>query len=544
MSIFTKKGSIPGTVSPEPQKYNAVRGFTASAAKVNLRDTTEVQAIGRRQKSDQWQYEAWDYYNYIGEVRYSANLVAQILSRINIFAAYVENSASAPSPIESVHKDNIDEQLQQDAANVIRLLETGSGGVSGLLRSAALNFFVVGECYLVQEPATYSKPERWQIRSVHELVTDGSGTKVSLKTRRDAKPNEYVDLDPSAHAVRMWKNHPQFSGEADSSLRAVLDICEQLLLLSRQERVQSRSALNNGILYIPESITNLYESDGDLPEGVEVDRPSLEEEFLKSVIESIENEMSGNTVAPFILRGPDDLGEKIKHITIQRDVDATTVEKVTSLLDRILSGLDIPKDVAKGLSSVKYSNAIIIEESLYSAHIEPLILLIVDELTEAFLKPVLKSYGYTDEQLRDIVLWYDPSAITAKPSKSEAATTGYEKKIISKEAWRRANGFSESDAPSELEKAERMMDEKGLISEAVMERLLSLLLPSVMNGLRQDQLGAMDPNEANNLEQALGGDPNAVPEEQPAAPTTEEQPVEGEIDTSEASSTYREEGQV
>ena len=81
-----------------------------------------------------------------------------------------------------------------------------------------------------------------------------------------------------------------------------------------------------------------------------------------------------------------DLGDKIKHIRIQREIDTTTIDKVNSLLDRILSGLAIPKDVAAGLSGVKYSNAIIVEETLYSSHIEPLIMQQLDTRTRLFLR--------------------------------------------------------------------------------------------------------------------------------------------------------------
>lgn len=546
MSIF-RKGPTPETVTPEAQNFNAFRGITASAERVDLKNAKEVQAIGRRQKADKWQYEAWDYYNYIAEVQYSATLVADIVSRINIFAGYVTDSSMVPSPMQSMHKDDVDEQLQKDAINAMRLLESGTGGSSGLLRTIALNMFITGECYLVKEPATYTRSERWQARSVHELVVDGAGTAVSLKPRADAKKEEYLPLNSGAYAARMWRNHPQYSGEADSSMRSVLDLCEQLLLVSRQDRVYSRSALNNGILYIPDEITNLYESDGDGPDTedgltriADQNMPTIEEEFLNSVLESIESEMSGSTVAPFILRGPAEYAEKIKHITLQRPLDSTTVEKVNSLLDRILSGLAIPKDVAAGLSGVKYSNAIIVHETLYSSHIEPITLLIVDQLTEAFLRPVLKSYGYTEEQIRDIVIWYDPSAITAKPSKAEAATTGYENKIISKAAWRRANGFGESDAPDEMEKAERLADEKGLVSEAMMERIMSILYPTVFNGLRQDQLGAMNPEDAGALEEAID-----APESQPEAPAEGDDVVtepEGPVDTSDATSDFNPEG--
>lgn len=530
MSIFKKTPNQDGTVSPVAQPFNAYRAITASAERVNLKSAKEVQAIAKRQKSDKWQYDAWSYYEYIPEVHYSANLIADVLSRINVYPAYVDDTSKTPSSIKNMQKDVVAEELQREAINAMRLLETGTGGSSGVLRAMALNLFVSGECYLVKEPPTYSRGERWQIRSVHELHISNDGRQFSLKTRRDTKDTDLIPVGAQAYAARMWHNHPQYSDEADSSMRSVLDLCDQLLLVSRQERVHARSALNNGILFIPDELSDLSSPDGDMDNPLDETAhlsgdvvPSIEEDIMSSVMESVENEMSGSTVAPLIIRGPGDLGDQIKHITFQRDVDETTTAKTAALLDRILSGLAIPKDVAAGLSGVKYSNAVIIHETLYSSHIEPLILMICDQLTTAFLRPVLKSYGYTDEELRDVVVWYDPSAITAKPSKSEAANAGYDNKIISGEAWRRAHGFSDADAPTEEEIALRLALEKGLVSEAVMERILMLNFPNVFNGLRDDQLGAMNPEDAQAIDQAVGG----APAEGAPAPTQE-------IDTSDA----------
>lgn len=551
MSIFRRKIQ-PVTASAQPQedrKINTpVKGLVAAAQAINLRDKDEVAAINKRQKTDQWQQEAYEYYRYIPEVHYSANLVADVLSRVNIYVGVVTDSSLIPSPVESMHKDTIDENLQRDAVNVMRLLETGPGGTTGLLRKIALHMFVVGECYLVQQKETFYQPERWDIKSVHEIVTSNSGDTVHIKTREDQRPTdlEELNLEQKPYIARMWRDDPQYSGHADSSLRSVLDLCEQLLLLSRQERVESRSALNNGIIFLPDEIANLHNSDGNI-ESVDEDyaqvseiQPDLEEELLEAIMESVEDETAGSTVAPFIIRGPGEAGEKIRHITMQRMTDKTTIERSNAVLDRILNGLAIPKDIAAGLSATKYSNSAVIEQTLYSAHIEPLALLIVDELTKAFLKPVLKSYGYSDKELRDLVVWYDPSAIIAKPSKAEAATTGYQMKMISRDAWRRANGFADSDAPTQLEIAERMMDEKGLISEAVMERLMARILPEIMNGLRDDQLGAMNPQDAQALEESLGG--THEPAETAEEFDKRNQDEHSNVDSSEATQIYRKDG--
>ena len=81
------------------------------------------------------------------------------------------------------------------------------------------------------------------------------------------------------------------------------------------------------------------------------------------------------------------------------------------------------------------------------------------------------------------------------------------------------------------------MDDKGLVSEAVMERLLAILYPSIMNGLRDDQLGANDPQDANALEQALNGQIPESPTPQPQTDTAQGSETQ-EVDDSEASSDY------
>lgn len=500
-----------------PASFNAPRGITASAALVDLRNKKEIESIGKRRQTDKWQAEAWDYYDLIGEVKASANLIANVLSRINLYPAYVEDAASIPSNINSV--EGLEEGLQKYAEDSLFLLESGNGGTAGLLRDAALNLFVVGECWLVKEPAkTPYEADRWQIRSVDEIInTTGKDATAAIKPRRDSKPADYTYLPRNQFISRIWRSHPRYSDEADSSMRGLLDICDELLLMGRTSRATAKSRLNAGMLFIPDGITNMTQSDSDDPEVDDED--SFEEQLIDAMVTPIADEASASAVVPLVVRGPEDMGEKIKFIKFERTIDPQIIARSEKLLDRILAGLDIPLDVAKGLSGVKYSNAILIEEQLYKAHIEPLVLMIVDCLTIGFLRPYLRATGmFPEDQINKTVIWYDPSAITAKPSKAEAATTGYGIGAVSKAAWRRYNGFAESDAPSELEVAQRFANERGALSETLTEALVKTMVPAhILEQNRQDALGESDPASANALGEALG-----------TGPVTGEAPVEGE----------------
>ena len=96
-----------------------------------------------------------------------------------------------------------------------------------------------------------------------------------------------------------------------------------------------------------------------------------------------------------------------------------------------MQGLDVPKDIVTGLANVKYSNAMQIDESLYKAHIEPLMLLIVDALTVMYLRPYLIANGYSPEEVKDVCVWYDPSLVATRNDRAADADMGFDKLAIS-----------------------------------------------------------------------------------------------------------------
>lgn len=523
MSILNRRGASDSSENRKEVRQalpsNTPRALTASAVRVNLKDKKEIEAVAARRMTDKWQEEAWEYYDYIPEVSFSANLVANILSRINLYVGYVTNTASAPSNIADV--PDLDKDLIEAAEEVLYLLESGNGGTSGILRDAALNFFIAGECYLVREPARFSNgmQEKYQIRSINEIISTTTSRKptLAIKPRRDSKQTDYIMLPQDGYVARLWKTHPRYGDEADSSMRPLLELCDSLLLLERTINAQAKAKLPAGILFIPDGISNGYQSDGDMqPEYGDDGEPiapladdgsdAFEEELNRALTGPLSDETSAAVVQPLLIRGAPELGEKIRHIDLSRPFDISHNTMAQGKLDRILAGLDIPKDVAAGLSGVKYSNAILIEEQLYKAHIEPLILMIVDALTTSFLRPALIAAGFDQKDVNRVVVWYDPSAITAKPSKAEASVTLYGIGAVSLDAVRRANGFSDSDAPDDLERLQRFAMERGMLNEATTELAVDSILPEgFKEDLRQKQLANSDPAAVESLGDALGG---------------------------------------
>lgn len=512
-----------GVVYAESQVFNTPRPLTAAAAQVKLDDKTEAELFKARRlsASTAWQSEAWEYYDSIGEVKYAFNLVASVVSRIRLYAAAISNPDQAPSPINGVEK--VDDRLAAAAQRALDRLSSAYGGQPGLLKDAALNLQVTGECYLVQIPERIGSglPETWDMRSTDELQVDSKGNYI-INPRRDigggtssmmSQGNkEAIPLPKSAFVGRIWRAHPRYSQEADSSLRGLLDLCAELLLLNRTFRATARSRLNAGALYLPDGLSVAagpdpdypYDEDGNYNESYTAEEAAddFEDQLIDAMTTPIKDEDSASAVVPLIIRGPAELGDKIKQFKFERSFDPALAQRADRVLERIMQGLDVPKDVVTGLANVKYSNALQIDEALYKAHIEPLMLLIVDALTVVYLRPYLIANGYPEEEVKNVCVWYDPSLVATRNDRAADADMGFDKLAVSYDSWRRAHGFADSDAPDPKEFVLRMIIQKGMVTPELTEALLRSVAPEVMGDLREQAMaegGAPIPPEIDQL---------------------------------------------
>lgn len=517
VSIFRWADEIPtdpDTGALAPAVYNRPRSITASAKRVSLKNSADIEKLTFRSKRVKWQADAWDYYDLIGEIKFAANLVSNVLSRINLYVGYVENTAQVPAHI----RNSSASEYSEISEAVLQLLESNDDGTAGLLRMASLNLFIAGEYYLVKIPgnAFTKEPEKWEVHSVDEVVVEGTGDKadVYIRSAPDEDRKFWIKLPRDGYICRMWRKHPRYTSEADSSLKGVLDDCDDLLLYTRESRSVSKSRVASGILYIPSEIseTSVPNSDADeSSDGTDSNEPDLVDELADALIEPIGDDASIYSSVPYVLQGPADYADKIRYISLNRSIDPMYQQNIEFKLERILSSLDIPKDIAKGMSSVKYSNGVLIEESLYKSHIEPLILMITDIFTSGFLRPALIGNGVPEEIANKIVIWYDPSAITAKPSKSEAANFGITNQLISDSAWRSANGFSDSEGPSEVQTARDFLRSKLVLNDPqIVTQLLERALPELMADTRKNSLSNSDESSAGALNEVLGMTPEGV----------------------------------
>lgn len=534
------------TKQATPAPYSARRGFTASAAKINLRDRNETQdVVNTRSANAEWQGKAWDHFDTIGEVAFAFGLVASVMSRIRLFPAVITDPDSPPAPLvdavsierpageddaDAVHKANrgIDPRLAVQARDKFFQVVKPKH-VPEIMRSFALNISVPGECYLAEYDG------RWHCKSTDELRVETDGVP-KLRKRTGSTPR---DLPKETVIGRVWRHHPRYSGDPWSSMKALSDDCEELRLLSRVIRSNSRARLNAGILFVPDEVVVASQTPTDDQEIAEAEEDSFEKELYAALVGPVDDEANGNTVVPLLLRGPGELADKIKHIELARKIDEFLVARADRTLERIMQGIDVPKDTVSGLANVKYSNAIQIDESLYKAHVEPLALLIADAVTDIIWHPLLRALEWDQADIDRCVIWYDPSEVTTRPNRAEDAQALYDANELSGSALRAARGFSETDKPTEEELATKVAL-AGMVPPELMMVLFQHAFPTVLkkigtaagaaetlpDTLQQTLAGTEMPNTDPGLEPTVPeGPPVAQPT--PTAPAAEEAPPEG-----------------
>lgn len=465
-----------------PPAANTSRlGFVASAQRLKLGTKTARKEI-LRPTARGWQATAWDYYDEIGEIKFAFNLKASIMSRVRLYPGIIVDRSEAPVEVTEWLKNFSERGLETETATAFTEASIASlddldagvlGGLPELVRSASLNFDVAGEMFLLAPSA-----RRYVLASTSELTVQGDT--YSLTQSADDRSGGSATgkkLKKDIYAARIWRKHPRWSKDPDSSMRGVLDQCEKLVLLDRVVRTTARSALPAGAVFMPDGI-HVSTSDDD-------EEMSLEEVIYDAWTAPMSDEAAGTTIVPLILRGPIELGEKIKRLELVRLFDPELAAAADRALERLLAGIDVPKDMVSGLSDTKYSNAIIIDDGLYKAHIEPGALGICDAFTTVYHRVKLRQAGFPEELVRRAVIWYDPSDIVTRPDKSSAANEGFDKMVLSAEAWRRTRGFPESDAPSNEELLARVAFNNTQLPQDTSLALLEHFVPETFTAMRQ-----------------------------------------------------------
>lgn len=410
----------------------------ASAALVKQ---SQVRAIPEQRD---WQVQAWDYYDRVAELRFAVQWIANALSRCRLYVGVPDEYGRAPDPIGQDDAADADER----ARIPLDELFGGQSGQAEMLSRFAMHLTVPGESYLIAFDDGDGR--RWMVASKDEFTrTSGDQIMVRLPESDQQIP---VDIG-QATIIRLWRQHPRLAWEADSPVRAALGVLRELVELTShiQATVESRLA-GAGVLFLPESAT--------LPApSSQAGEPLHEDPGMATLIEAmvtpIGNRDSASAVVPIIVRVPDQATSKPQWMTFSTPFDERVQQLRESSIRRFASVVDIPAEVMTGYGESNRWNAWKISEDAIKIHLEPLLNHIVDALTTQYLWPALRSLGV--ESPERYVVWYDASDLILRPNRGPESQNLHELGLVKSLTVRRANGFTEDDAPSEEEQRTILM---------------------------------------------------------------------------------------
>jgi hypothetical protein len=250
---------------PRRQARGNTTVIRAAATRIQLgnRKVAKAQA-GRR---EEWQEEGFLYFDDVGIVKQVIRFRGNQMAKLRLFAAVrpADDPEGTPIPL-SDPESGIGPDVAVRARAEIARIKGESGGTPEILRLLDMNNEITGEAYIVgsgprlriiEDPATNEKievvvPETWDVRSILEVeVTNDGKYKVS-----DPLTGEKNDLDPTLDTcVRIWQRHPGYAKRADCHMRGILTDLEALVLLTNEIKAESKSRQNNGILFIPNTMS-------------------------------------------------------------------------------------------------------------------------------------------------------------------------------------------------------------------------------------------------------------------------------------------------
>jgi hypothetical protein len=418
-----------------------------------------------------WQEDAWAYRDAIGELRYATTFLGNSCRKIMLVpSAYVEGELD-PLPLSEI--EDCPDNVRAAANDALRRLSSGGPlALSGLQRDVAENFEVAGECFLVGWPPMTMLPgsdnadEVWEIRSVSEIVGNNNG---DLELKIDGGSAE--PIPNGVFVQRLWYPHPRRKSIADSPFAAMLDICEELLILSRDIRASGRSRLaNSGLLLIPDKLTVVKSS--MISDANDSEQDEFMSELIAAGMAAIQDEGSASAIFPILIRGPMDALAAVRQVQIARPESQKAQDRL-ELLTRMATTLDLPAEVLTGKGDLNHWTAWSVSEDTFNDHIEPLVMVIDDALTAGYMRIALRSTpGLAPEWVNRVVLWHDATRLVRHPDRSQDALQAYDRYALSDAALRDTMGFSDTDAPDETELLSRVVLKQSKLDPTIVAQII------------------------------------------------------------------------
>lgn len=398
------------------------RALTAAAKRVTEADARQE----RNTALYGWQINSLMYAREIGEIWYASKFYERALRNLILI-------------VQQKNAEGVWEKSENpEALAYLDGLRDANGEQSGLLGMYGRQHFLTGEARLLGTIDKDTGEDVWEMLSVREIHVNDQGEYirqrspgVSPETIHRAAPNVYRPDGTGAVMFRLWSPSPEFSDVADSPMRGVQTLCDELLLLTRLVRGEIKSRLsNNGLMGIPSELQLPATQQGTRPDE-DPGADTLMDRLTRAMETGVSDESSPSALIPLIIRGPAELLDKIVHFRFDKPMGENQAKR-DELIKRLALSLDMPPEALLGIGDTNHWGAWQIDESSWKVHIQPIAQTLVENLTTAYLRPLMQDATYR--------IWYDESEVVNHPDRSTDFKAAFDSYVISAEAYRTAIG--------------------------------------------------------------------------------------------------------
>lgn len=438
--------------------HQPARALTAAVKRVDPNDKVAARSVSRRPG---WTNEAWTYFDDIGEAKHAGRYLARSMARLRVIPGWLDDERR-PVALTSETADafGLDDVYVAAARDAIDRVDAGArGGWAALLSRWGLNNFVTGDAWLIAH-TTDDAGEEWRLCSASEVAAEetADGVRWYVLPAEGASISGLAALkDPVI--LRIWTPHAQWYDQSDSPLRGVLDVCDELLILTRAVRAAHLSRLASKVMMLPTTMTGgdgsiTYDENGD-----PIDNDEAGSKFVADLhqhfVNPINDPADPESVAPFIIEAdPDDIAA-VRVEDLSRDGTGAMAERV-QLVERFAQGIDLPVEVVVGKAKANHWSAWQITEDEYRAYVEPPAGEFVSAVTDGYYRSALIAAGIAPEDAARSVLMLDPTDLVQRPDRSTVTFEAHDRFLVSDAYARDQIGAPEDAAPDDAEVAARV----------------------------------------------------------------------------------------
>ena len=396
-----------------PERRSTGRALTASAVKLTTRETAYSKRL-----SQPWQLRSIGYYDTIGEINFTSKSLARQVSRVRFYPARLKDDMTT---------EEITDGLPVDILNQV---QDPGGGRSQFLFDYGRLQFLTGEGVLFG----YDDGRKWKFLWKDEVKPLGDGIFVRIDFQQQ-------ETDEIGRAYRFWSPHPRWSDMPDAPMRAVQDICEELLILTLGVRATALTRLTNGILTFPTQLS-------PNPLSVGLDEDPEQNPFLADLMEhitaQIDDPASVQARVPPILEGDYEYLDGVRWIkTHDPATDYMEKDLRKEAIERLALSLDMSPEDLLGYTNANHWTGRQVQLDRWRMFGYNKAEQFATSLADAYLRPALRDDGYGGWE--DVVIAFDDSQVVISPDRTEDALKAHAQGIINGAAARAALGWKETD---------------------------------------------------------------------------------------------------